>query len=72
MTIAAVAAWRGPPWADAAVVLAGLALDGWIVVEVAVIRTFSWMQPVCAGYGALLAVLGWRSARSAGAPGHGA
>ena len=52
MTIA-VAARRGPPWADAAVVLAGLALVGWIVGEVAFLRTFSWMQPVCAGYGAL-------------------
>jgi hypothetical protein len=71
MTAAAVAAWRGLPWADAAVVLAGLALVGWIVVEVAFIRTFSWMQPVCAVYGALLAGLGWRSARSASAPGHG-
>lgn len=72
MTAAAVAAWRGLPWADAAVVLAGLALIGWIVVEVAFIRTFSWMQPVCAAYGALLAGLGWWSARSAATSGHGA
>jgi hypothetical protein len=43
-------------------VTAGLALVGWIVVEVAFIRTFSWMQPVCAAYGALLAGLGWWSA----------
>jgi hypothetical protein len=62
MTVAAVAAWRGLPWADAGVVVAGLALVGWIVVEVAFIRTFSWMQPVCAVYGALLAGLGWWSA----------
>jgi hypothetical protein len=62
MTVAAVAAWRGLPWADPAVVTAGLALVGWIVVEVAFIRTFSWMQPVCAAYGALLAGLGWWSA----------
>jgi hypothetical protein len=62
MTVAAVAAWRGLPWAEAAVVTAGLALVGWIVVEVAFIRTFSWMQPVCAAYGALLAGLGWWSA----------
>jgi hypothetical protein len=72
MTAAAVAAWRGLPWASAAAVLAGLALIGWIVVEVAFIRTFSWMQPVCAVYGALLAGLGWRSARSAAPHGHGA
>jgi hypothetical protein len=38
--------------------IAGLALIGWIVVEVAVIRTFSWLQPVCFLYGAGVLALG--------------
>lgn len=63
MTAAAVAAWRGVTRAPEIVTTAGLALLGWIAVEVAFIRTFSWLQPVCAGYGALLAAAGWWLAR---------
>lgn len=40
-------------------VAAGLALVAWILVELAFIRTYSWMQPFCTVYGAVLAALGW-------------
>lgn len=71
MTVAAAAAWGGHRWAGPTGVVAGAALVGWIVVEVAVIRTYSWMQPFCAGYGLLVAALGGRAAagrRASGAP----
>jgi hypothetical protein len=64
MTAAAAAAWRGIPRAPEIVAVAGLALLGWIVVEIAFIRTFAWLQPVCAAYGALMVALGWRLART--------
>lgn len=60
MTVAAVTCWHGDPWAAVVLVGAGLALAGWIVVELLVIRTFSWLQPACFGYGLLLAWLGLR------------
>ena len=44
---------------DAALV-AGLLLMGWIVVEVVVIRTFSWLQPACFTAGAVIAIAGNR------------
>ena len=59
MTAAAVAAWRGITRAPEIITLAGLALIGWIALEIAIIRTFSWLQPVCAAYGALMVALGW-------------
>jgi ABC-type antimicrobial peptide transport system permease subunit len=69
MTLAAVAAWRGNPRAPQLLLLAGLLLVGWIVVEVAFIRSFSWLQPVCAVWGALVAVLGLRDRSRAPVPG---
>jgi len=63
MTAAAVAAWRTVTRAPEIVTLAGLALIGWIAVEIAFIRTFAWLQPVCAAYGALMVALGWWLAR---------
>lgn len=59
MTAAAVAAWRGITRAPELVTLAGLALIGWIVAEIAFIRTFAWLQPVCAAYGLLMVAMGW-------------
>ena len=44
LTAAAVAAWRGAARAPEIVAGAGLALIGWIVVEIAVIRTFAWLR----------------------------
>ncbi|MGZ4600437.1 MAG: hypothetical protein ACXVYY_06920 [Oryzihumus sp.] len=69
MTLAAVAGWRGNPRAPQLLLLAGLLLVGWIVVEVAFIRSFSWLQPVCAVWGALVAVLGLRDRGRAPVPG---
>jgi hypothetical protein len=58
MGVAAVAGWRRSPWTADLAVLAGGALIGWIVVEVAFIRTFAWLQPACAAYGAVVLALG--------------
>jgi len=60
MSVAAVDAWRGAERADATAVTAGVLLMGWIVVEVAVIRSFSWLQPACFAAGAVIAAAGWR------------
>lgn len=65
MTVAAVAAWRGTVRAPEIVAVAGLALIGWVVVEIAIIRTYSWMQPFCGTYGLLVTILGWRLRRTA-------
>jgi hypothetical protein len=51
MGAAAVAGWRRSRWTAALASFAGTALIGWIAVEIAFIRTFSWLQPVCAVYG---------------------
>lgn len=48
--------------------LAGAALIGWIVVEIAFIRSFSWLQPACALYGAAVLGLGLRLRRSERSP----
>ncbi|MCM6772397.1 hypothetical protein NDR87_01075 [Nocardia sp. CDC159] len=44
----------------AAAVLSGSALIGWILVQLAVIRTGSWLQPVCVILGAAILALGLR------------
>jgi hypothetical protein len=58
MGAAAVAGWRRSARTGDLAVLAGMALGGWIVGQVAIIRTFSWMQPVCFAYGAAVAGAG--------------
>jgi drug/metabolite transporter (DMT)-like permease len=58
MAAAAVAGWRRAPRSGDLAVLAGTALAGWIVGQVAIIRTFSWLQPVCFGYGVAVAGAG--------------
>ena len=72
MGATAVAGWRDSPRTGALAVLAGTALASWIVGQVAIIRTFSWMQPVCFGYGLAVASAGralegrttaWKAAR---------
>lgn len=65
MGAAAVAGWRRSPWTADLAVLAGGALIGWIVVQVAVVRGFSWLQPACAVYGVVVLVLGLLLRRSA-------
>ena len=58
MEAAAVLGWRRSKRTGGAAILAGLALIGWIVVETAVIRTVSWLQPACLAYGGLVLALG--------------
>jgi drug/metabolite transporter (DMT)-like permease len=58
MGAAAVAGWRRSTRTGDFAVLAGTALGGWIVGQVAIIRTFSWMQPVCFAYGVAVAGAG--------------
>lgn len=60
MTVAAVSAWRAEPTVAETLVLTGAVQIGWVAVQLAVIRSFSWLQPVCAGLGLLIAVIGWR------------
>jgi hypothetical protein len=57
MGAAAVAGWRGSGRTAALASFAGTALIGWIAVEIAVIRTFSWLQPACAVYGGVVLAL---------------
>jgi dienelactone hydrolase len=45
LTLLAWSAWTGGPWTDEVAFAVGMVLIGWIVVQVAVIRAFSWFQP---------------------------
>jgi len=63
MSVAAADAWRGAGAADSTALAAGVLLMGWIVVEVAVIHSFSWLQPACFAGGAAIAAAGWRGRR---------
>jgi hypothetical protein len=56
MGATAVAGWRRSSRTGDLAVLAGGALAGWIVGQVAIIRMFSWLQPTCLAYG--LGVMG--------------
>jgi hypothetical protein len=58
MGAAAVAGWRGSARTGDLAVLAGTALAGWIIGQVAIIRTYFWLQPVCFGYGVAVAGAG--------------
>jgi len=69
MAGAAVCEWRARPEAETASAAAGIALAGWIGVEVLVIRTFSWLQPVFALAGVAVAVAGLRRRRVPSRPG---
>lgn len=60
MSVGAMAAWRGSRWAYPAALGAGALLVGWIVVEVSVIRTFSWLQPTLLAAGLGVAAVGYR------------
>jgi uncharacterized membrane protein len=54
----AALAWRGDRRADAAAVVAGALLVGWIAVQLAFIRSFSWFQPAYAAVGLGLVAAG--------------
>ncbi len=60
MAVGAEASWRGRYRADRMAVGAGTALMGWIVVEVACIRSFSWLQPAFLLVGAGIVAAGAR------------
>ena len=47
-------AWRGDHRARTATLVAGVLLIGWIAVEFAIIREFSWLQPFYVAVGASL------------------
>ncbi|HTZ45045.1 MAG TPA: hypothetical protein VMB79_14385 [Jatrophihabitans sp.] len=60
-TVLGVLAVRGDRWADAAAVVAGTLLAGWIVVELVVIEEFSLFHPLYLGIGLLLVWAGRRA-----------
>ena len=66
MGLAAVAAWRAAPRAPELLVVAGLLLVAWIAVELAFIRSLSWLQPVCLVWGLVVALWGRHAARTVG------
>jgi hypothetical protein len=47
MLAAAVAEWRRQPWASQLSLAAGVALMGWITVQIALIGFQTWLQPTC-------------------------
>ena len=51
-TALAAAAWRRDPLTDRLSVAAGAAVIAWIVMQILVIRTFSWFQPTYVAIGA--------------------
>jgi hypothetical protein len=50
-TIVALLAWRGDQRADTAAMIAGALLIGWIIVQLAFLRTLSGLQPIYAAVG---------------------
>lgn len=56
-TALAIAAWRQRRWATAGHLLVGLALVGWIVVQVAFIGLGSWLQVAFATFGVAIGTL---------------
>lgn len=56
-------AWRGDRRTDLAAVLAGMALLGWLVIELAFIREFSYFHVIYAVIGVAFAVSGRAGAR---------
>ncbi len=60
-SVAAWLAWHRDQRAGIVAEAAGWLLVGWIVIEVCVIRSFSVLQPACAGLGMLLIALGRRA-----------
>jgi hypothetical protein len=69
--VVAVGARRRRPWARAGHVLVGVALMGWIVVQVAFIGLISWMQPFCFVWGAAILVLALVAGKASGRPSAG-
>lgn len=70
MTLTAVATVTRRRWSDLGHLVAGSALMGWIVVQVAIIGLNSWLQPVMFAWGAVILGLGvvHRRSRPHGVP----
>jgi hypothetical protein len=60
MAAAAILSWRGGTKANLLAITAGALLVGWIAVEVLIIRSFSWLQPIFLLAGATIAFVGNR------------
>ena len=60
MTLVAYLGARVDARTSLAAVVAGSLLVGWIVVEIGFVRTYSWLQPVCAFAGVAVALAGLR------------
>jgi len=58
MTVATWCAITGHPRTGPAMAVAGTLLIGWIVVQVAVIQAFSWLQPAMGAAGVVVLVFG--------------
>ncbi|KAA9160222.1 hypothetical protein FPZ12_017895 [Amycolatopsis acidicola] len=63
MTVVACFGSRGNAYTSVAAVVAGSMLIGWIAVEIGFVRTYSWLQPVFAFAGLLIAHAGLRRFR---------
>lgn len=60
-TVLAVQAWRGSQSAGFLACIVGVMLAGWIIVELAFIREFSFFHPLYLAIGAAFAIVGWRT-----------
>lgn len=58
MAATAVFAARHDARAPGLALIAGVALIGWIIVQMSLIRTFSWLQPLCVVLGLVVIWLG--------------
>jgi hypothetical protein len=63
MTAAAVLTWRGSRLAPEATGAAGLVLVLWLAVQLAVVRTYSFLQSAYLVVGVLVVVLAWAAGR---------
>lgn len=66
LTVLAWRAWRGDGRTDRVAFVVGVLLIGWIAVELAFLREFSWFHPVYAAVGAGFVAAGMRGRRSHG------
>ena len=58
MGLVAVFTSRHDRRAPIAAIVAGALLVGWIVIQLFILRSFSWLQPICAALGATVLMLG--------------
>jgi hypothetical protein len=58
-SVVATTWWRGDLRAPRAAIGAGALLIGWILVEIAFIREFSFLQPFYLGVGVAFIAIGW-------------